>query len=227
MRPRPHNMPFYTAKTAILQSVKAEIPGFYGTVLDIGCGVMPYRELITDVEAVDRYLGMDLAGSELYGDIEPDIVWDGRRIPLPDSDVDCVMATEFLEHHSEPRAILTEIRRVMRDGGKFFATVPFVWNLHEIPFDEYRYTPYSMRRLLEEAGFKDIQIKALGGWNMSLAQMIGLWTTFSKMNPVVRKFVSLALFPAFWFLVKTDVKPVEFDGRENSMFTGLSITGTR
>ena len=227
MRPRPHNMPFYTAKTAILQSVKAEIPGFYGTVLDIGCGVMPYRELITDVEAVDRYLGMDLAGSELYGDVEPDIVWDGRQIPLRDADVDCVMATEFLEHHSEPREILTEIRRVMREGGRFFATVPFVWNLHEIPFDEYRYTPYSMRRLLEEAGFKNIQIKALGGWNLSLAQMIGLWSTFSKMNPIVRKFLSIALFPAFWLLVKTDVKPAEFDGGENSMFTGLSITATR
>ena len=84
-----------------------------------------------------------------------------------------------------------------------------------------------MRRLLKEAGFKDIQIKALGGWNMSLAQMIGLWTTFSKMNPVVRKLLSLALFPAFWLLVKTDVKPAEFDGRENSMFTGLCTTATR
>ena len=227
MRPRPHNMPFYAAKTAILESVKLETSKFYGTVLDVGCGVMPYRSLIESVEAVDSYQGMDLAGSALYGHVEPDIEWDGKQIPLPDDDVDCVIATEFLEHHSEPGQILAEMRRVMKDGGRFFATVPFVWNLHEIPFDEYRYTPYSIRRLLDQAGFKDIEVKALGGWNMSLAQMIGLWVTFSKMSRLSRKLLSIALFPVFWLLIKTDVKPVEFDGHENSMFTGLSITARK
>ena len=57
--------------------------------------------------------------------------------------------------------------------------------------------------------------------------MIGLWVTFSKMHRVVRKLVSIVLFPVFWVLVKTDVKPVEFDGHENSMFTGLSVTAIR
>ncbi len=57
--------------------------------------------------------------------------------------------------------------------------------------------------------------------------MIGLWVTFSKMNRVMRKLMSIALFPMFWLLVKTDVKPVEFDGGENSMFTGLSVTAVR
>jgi SAM-dependent methyltransferase len=217
-------MPFFTAKTAILESVRTESRRFHGTVLDVGCGTMPYRSLIEDVEAVDRYIGMDLFVSEIYGDIEPDIRWDGDRIPLTDGEVDCVMATEFLEHHSEPEKILAEIRRVMKDGGEFFATVPFVWNLHEIPSDEYRYTPYSMRRLLENAGFARVEIKALGGWNLSLAQMIGLWVTFSKLGKMSRKILSWALFPVFLLLVKTDKKPAEFDGYENSMFTGLSIT---
>ncbi len=156
-------MPFYTARTAILESVRLATRDFHGTVLDVGCGVMPYRHLIEGLPAVDKYIGMDLADSELYGHVEPDIKWDGHRIPLPDQAADCVMATEFLEHYSEPEQILVEIRRVMKDGGRFFATVPFVWNLHEIPFDEYRYTPYSIRRLLERAGFKKVEVKALGG----------------------------------------------------------------
>ncbi len=227
MRPRPHNMPFYTAKRAIFESVSAAANTFHGTVLDVGCGVMPYRTLIENVEAVERYIGMDLAGSALYGHVEPDITWDGSRIPLGDGTIDCAIATEFLEHHSEPEKILIEIRRVMKDGGKFFATVPFVWNLHEIPSDEYRYTPYSLRRLLETAGFRDVEIEALGGWNLSLAQMIGLWVTFSKKSRLLRKFLSIALFPVFLLLVKTDIKPVKFDGHENSMFTGLSVSAVK
>lgn len=227
MRPRPHNMPFYTARRAIFESVRVAVGEFHGTVLDVGCGVMPYRGLIEGVDGVDHYIGMDLAGSPLYGHVEPDIVWDGRRIPLDDSNVDCAIATEFLEHYSEPETILIEIRRVMKDGGKFFATVPFIWNLHEVPSDEYRFTPYSLRRLLEKAGFTNVEIKALGGWNLSLAQMIGLWVTFSKKSNLVRKLLSLALFPVFMLLVKTDVKPAEFDGDENSMFTGLSVSAIK
>jgi SAM-dependent methyltransferase len=227
MRPRPHNMPFYTAKTAILESVRKEVRNFHGTVLDVGCGVMPYRPLIEDVPAVDKYIGMDVSGSDLYGHVEPDLTWDGIEIPLSDASIDCVIATEFLEHTSDTGRVLIEIRRIMKDGGRLFATVPFVWNLHEIPSDEYRFTPYSLRRFLMNAGFKDVEVKALGGWNLALAQMIGLWVTFSKMNPVVRKLLSIALFPVFLLLVKTDVKPVEFDGRENSMFTGLAITALK
>jgi SAM-dependent methyltransferase len=137
------------------------------------------------------------------------------------------MATEFLEHYAEPDAALKEIFRVMKPNGRVFATVPFVWNLHEIPFDEYRYTPYSIERHFKNAGFRDIQIKALGGWNLSFAQMIGLWVTFSKMRGLTRKVVKNLLFPFYVWLVKTDRKPNEFDGFENSMFTGLSITARK
>jgi hypothetical protein len=70
---------------------------------------------------------------------------------------------------------------------------------------------------------RDRKVKALGGWNMSLAQMISLWATFSKMNAAIRKLLSIALFPVFWLLVKTDVKPVDFDGGE----TGLSVSARK
>ncbi len=227
MRPRPHNMPFYTAKMSIVESVREGIKDFHGTVLDVGCGVMPYRGLIESVDGVERYIGMDLPSSDLYGHIEPDIKWDGQKIPLESSSIDCVLATEFLEHHPDPVNILSEISRVMRPGGRFFGTVPFVWNLHEIPSDQARYTPYSLRRMLEDAGFREVEIRALGGWNRSLAQMIGLWATFSDMNRLVRKFLSITLFPVFLLLVRTDRIPPDFDGAANSMFTGLSMKAVK
>jgi SAM-dependent methyltransferase len=224
---RPRTMFFYSARTAILESVKEETRLFCGTVLDVGCGFMPYKKLIEANPKVTEYVGMDLEKATYYDQIEPDLKWDGHNIPLEDESIDCVMATEFLEHYPEPENVLNEIRRVLKPGGILFATVPFIWNLHEVPYDEYRYTPYSIERHVRNTGFKEIKIKALGGWNLSFAQMIGLWVTFSKMNDFTRAVMKKLLFPFYVWLVKTDRKPIEFDGGSNSMFTGLSVTARK
>jgi len=70
---------------------------------------------------------------------------------------------------------MKEIWRVLKPGGILFFTVPFLWNLHEIPYDEYRYTPFALKRHLTQSGFNEIEIKAMGGWDAALAQMLGLW----------------------------------------------------
>jgi SAM-dependent methyltransferase len=221
------SMPFYTARTSILKSVTAASASFSGTVLDVGCGVMPYRKLIESNPKVSKYIGMDLADSSLYAQVEPDLKWNGSEIPLGEESVDCVVATEFLEHYAEPEKALREILRVMRPGGLFFGTVPFIWNLHEIPHDEYRYTPYSLERHLANAGFRDISITALGGWNLSLAQMLGLWLSFSHMGNRRRAVLKRVFFPFYLWLIRTDKLPATFDGMENSMFTGLSVTAAK
>lgn len=224
---RPQTMGFYSMRSAILEVVRRETSFFYGEVLDVGCGFMPYRKIIESNPQVKNYTGMDLEKPTYYANIEPDLKWDGERIPLDDSSVDCVMATEFLEHYAEPEKILKEMRRVLKPDGKFLATVPFVWNLHEIPYDEYRYTPYSLRRHLANADYKNIRIKPLGGWNRALAQMLGLWLAFSPMRRVKRTILSYLLFPFYVLLIKTDRELKNFDGFENSMFNGLSVTAEK
>lgn len=227
VRMRPQTMLFYTARTAILEAVRRETADFAGKVLDVGCGFMPYRKLIEANPKVEKYVGMDLSKPTYYAQIEPDLKWDGEKIPLESESVESVMATEFLEHYAQPAEILREIRRVMKPNSKIFATVPFVWNLHEVPYDEYRYTPFSLERLFREAGFRSIEIKALGGWNRALAQMIGLWLTFARMSRPMRGVLKIALFPFYWILIKTDRTPEKFDGWENSMTSGLSVTARK
>jgi SAM-dependent methyltransferase len=224
---RPSTMTYYTVRTSILAAVQRETADFHGTVLDLGCGFMPYRSIVDSNPAVKRYVGMDLEHPTYYGDAKPDLNWDGREITADDESFDCVMATEFLEHCSEPGKVLAEIHRVLKPSGKFFATVPFIWNLHELPYDEYRYTPFSLERLLTNGGFRNIEIKALGGWNLAFAQMTGLWTGFSPMNRMVRKLLQILVFPFYVFLVKTDRVPDGFDSFNRSMYSGLSVTARR
>lgn len=138
------------------------------------------------------------------------MIWDGSRIPLEDASVDSAMATEVLEHCPDPLLVLREIRRVIKPGGVFFFTVPFLWPLHDVPRDEYRYTPFALERLLEVAGFSDIQVEGLGGWDASLAQVLGLWARRRPMQPWKRSLVSRLLVPLLAWLLKTDRTPDRF-----------------
>jgi len=213
----------YIIRKAIIESLTKILPFFQGTLLDVGCGQMPYKDFIlNNALNINKYIGLDFLRGKYANIKAPDITWDGNTIPLPDASIDCAMATEVLEHCHDPLTVLKEIRRVLKPKAIFFFTVPFLWPIHDAPHDHYRYTPFAMQKLLSDSGFEDIQIDAMGGWNASLAQMIGLWLKRAPMTNTARKQATKDLFPLYEQLTKTDVQPADFT--KNPMVTGLSGT---
>jgi len=214
---------------AIERALKEVLPKFYGVVLDVGSGVMPYKTLlIAEAKNMSRYIALDLKPNEQCP-FNPDLVWDGKIIPLPDSAVDCAMATEVFEHLPNPETVMAEILRVLKPGGVLFLTVPFLWRLHTVPFDEYRYTPFSLKRHLKNAGFADVQLKPLGGPDASLGQILALWARGRSGNRlyrlILRPAVSFLCVPLVWLLAKIDTLPTEF--YEGCLITGLSGTAVK
>ena len=215
-----NSMHIYYVRNSILTKLKAAIPLFRGRLLDVGCGHMPYKSMILAPNTnVSDYVGMDLSDNRSYAN-QPDLSWDGTAIPLPDSSIDCAMATEVLEHCPYPDKTLAEINRVLKPGGTLFITVPFIWMLHETPYDEYRYTPFALKRLVESSKFKIIELSALGGWNASLAQFIANWLYYSEGNRQLRRLGKVLFFPFFKLLIKRDKVPTEF--KTGQMINGLS-----
>ena len=213
----------YIARSAILEALRSQLVNFRGTVLDVGCGRMPYKPLVlSSPSQAEKYIGLDLKDN-IYR--KPDLEWDGSTIPLEDASVDCAMATEVLEHCSDAAMLMRECLRVLRPGGLMFLTVPFLWPLHDVPHDEYRYTPFALERYLRTAGFEQIKLAALGGWDRSLAQMIGLWIVRRPMSPLKRALLSTLAVPVVSYLAKRDKPPAQFD--ESSMITGISATAIK
>ena len=148
-----------------------------------------------------------------------------KPMPLAAASVDCALATEVFEHCPEPELVMREINRVLKPGGLLFLTVPFLWPLHEVPHDEYRYTPFALERHLRKSGFDSIQLQALGGWDASLAQMLSLWVRRRPFTPLKRRLLTVLTIPIVRFLLRYDYRPSMFG--ESTMITGLSGTACK
>jgi SAM-dependent methyltransferase len=138
------------------------------SVLDLGAGNAPYRELFGHT----RYQTNDWTQSLHTGALAADIVAPADALPVADSSFDLVLCTQVLEHVPEPSRVLEECRRLLVAGGRLAITVPLLWELHELPYDYYRYTSAGLRHLLEKSGFQEIEIEARSDGFSAVAQLM-------------------------------------------------------
>ena len=118
-------------------------------VLDAGSGAAPYRDLFTRAhyETAD-FAALDRKYYQLT------YVCDLNDIPVEDARFDRVVCNQVLEHVPDPAAVLREFARVLKDDGLILLSTSFFFHLHMKPYDFFRYTPYSLRKLFAGAGFK-------------------------------------------------------------------------
>lgn len=132
-----------------------------GTLLDIGCGTKPYAPLFRG--QVTRHVGVDMPGCPHPGRAA-DAFASALDLPFAAGTFDSVLCTEVLEHVPEPWRAYGEISRVLRPGGRALVTTPFMYRVHEAPYDFYRYTVFAHRHLAERAGLEVEEIRPRGGF---------------------------------------------------------------
>ena len=142
-------------------------------LFDVGAGDSPYRELFDHVD----YVSNDWTHSVHPGARAVDVVGPAHDLPVDDASFDAVLFTEVLEHTPNPAEVLVELHRVLRPGGRLFMTTPFVWELHEAPFDFFRYTAWGLDRLARDAGFVATDVRPRNDSFATLAQMMSDWQT--------------------------------------------------
>lgn len=136
------------------------------TLLDVGCGTGANLALAGDGV---RRLGVDIHIEELTPGM---LQGDAMSLPLRASSVDVVLALDVLEHVDDD-AMLAEVARVMRDGGRLIATVPAVralWSVRdEAAGHRRRYSRAMLRELLARHGFR---VRELRGFQFVLLPLV-------------------------------------------------------
>lgn len=145
-------------------------PLLEGRLLDLGCGNRPYRPWLTRISHYVPY-DLDVGGST------PDVVGHAEILPFATNSFDSVLCTQVLEHVSEPWQTIEEIARVLRPGGKLLLSTPQAEQLHEPPYDFYRYTRYGLEHLFRRAGLRLLSLQPQGGTWLLVGQILNnfLW----------------------------------------------------
>jgi len=138
------------------------------SLLDVGAGDCPYKSVFANI----TYKSADFAGTEYHQFKEIDYVCPADNIPVKEKSFEAILCTEVLEHVPEPKNVLAEFNRVLKNKGNLFLTTPLIFQVHEEPYDFFRYTPYSFMNLLEETGFEVVFITSRGGWIASIASTL-------------------------------------------------------
>jgi len=142
------------------REVERMAAGLKGAVLDIGAGPQPYRDLLYR-SGVKRYVALDWVKS-LHG-MGMDVAADVAGLPFVGESFDGVLCTQVLEHCPDPARALAEVARVLRPGGRLLISVPFLFQVHELPWDYYRYTHEGIRHLLAGAALSLVEMRRQGG----------------------------------------------------------------
>ncbi|MCK0095352.1 class I SAM-dependent methyltransferase [Yoonia sp. F2084L] len=129
-------------------------------VLDAGAGEQPYADLFD--HAVYESADFTKVESKTYA--PQTYVCDLAQIPVDDGRFDHVVLNQVLEHVPDPIVILTELRRVLKPGGRIICTCPLYYEEHEQPYDFFRYTQFAHQMMFAKSGFEVKSIDWLEGY---------------------------------------------------------------
>lgn len=129
-------------------------------ILVIGGGTIGSLKDLYD-HATIQIVGTDVYASELTT-----VVCDAHHLPFRDCAFDAVVVQAVLEHVLDPKVVVAEIVRVLRDEGLVYAETPFMQQVHEGAYDFTRFTRSGHRWLFRD--FEQVNAGSILGPGVAL-----------------------------------------------------------
>lgn len=188
-------------------------------ILDVGAGGGHYRGFFKG----KRYLAVDLCLAQTdYKGL--DAVSNICNLSFKDSSIDNIMCIEVIEHSLEPERLLKELNRILKKGGRLLLTSPLCWGEHMQPYDFYRYTRFSLLKMLEASGFKIKNITPRGGHFTLIGYLISRVpdniSFIEKMPTVLKKLIKKMLRICFIYLLSPLFIHIDFFDKKKSNTMG-------
>ncbi len=146
---------------AMTESLLPCLASLSGRIVDLGAGHVPFYEAYApnarEIICVDWHNSLhDLTHADVVTDLN-------RPLPFKSLSFDGALLSSVLEHVADPSTVLQETARILRPGGTVVLEIPFMYWLHEEPYDFGRYTEHALRRFASIAGLDVERLEAYGG----------------------------------------------------------------
>jgi SAM-dependent methyltransferase len=146
--------------------------------LDLGCGEGDFTALLAEAGAAA--VGVEIANAAIrrarakHPGLDFRLALIDRPLPLEDNSFDLVWASEVIEHIADTARWLSEVRRVLRRGGRLLLTTPSHGRLRlalggierfSEPLGDHLhlYSRRSLTGVLNDFGFADVRVRRAGG----------------------------------------------------------------
>ena len=171
-----------------------------GKVLDVGCGNKPYESFFNS--GVDSYTGCDVVQSS--GN-KVDVICKATQLAYESDEFDTLFSTQVMEHVDNSDLMMKECNRVLKPGGILLLSVPLCWELHEEPYDFFRFTKYGLKELCDRNNFEMLEIISNGGKWAAIIQMNlnMIYSTFKKKNFIIKILKGIFINLRFTALINT------------------------
>ncbi len=150
-----------------LKSFLKQFPKLYYTVWHVVCPVMmlkngPFilwkhvekmnggKPLVIDVGSGPERLGKDIVNLDVFPFPEVDIVSDATALPFSTGSVDGAISESVFEHVPRADLVAKEMVRVLKPGGYFYVSAPFIHPYHASPDDFNRWTVSGLKFLFTD-----------------------------------------------------------------------------
>jgi SAM-dependent methyltransferase len=191
-----------------------------GNVIDVGCGDMPFKNVI--VQVADRYDTIDVERRVPEVTFTSDI--HDMKV-LADGSYDTAICLEVIEHVPDPFRALRELARVVKPGGYLILSAPHLSRLHEEPHDYYRYTKYGLHRAITDAGFEVETIAPSGGLFSFLGHQVSTVLLGAVWHiPVVSR---LSFFLNSWLCVRPCVALDDLLDKDKLFAMGYTVVARK
>ena len=146
---------------------------FKGILIDVGCGEKPFYPVIRPF--VDRYFGVEIPTTYAEVNRKVQVLMKNFILPFKPCSADTVLLTQVLEHTYEPVRLLASIKPVLKDDAYLVVTVPKSNPVHEEPYDYFRYTPFSLRKMMDDAGLETVSLSVTSTFGHMFFQTFLAW----------------------------------------------------
>ena len=89
--------------------------------------------------------------------------FDYRKIKLKKNLADLIIIPNLMHHIEEIETLFKQVKSILKKNGKVYIFEPLVRELHQMPEDYFRITPFGFKSILSKLNFSNFRIKYDGG----------------------------------------------------------------